>query len=109
MRMIRQIGNIFLAAMLFMATTGFTIHKHYCMGDLIETSVLHAPDFCCGEGSDCCKNESETFQLEEDFLDFVQVIDFQEVVIDLPEVQLLFEGQLDNLQKRYKFKSYTIN
>lgn len=81
--MFKQIGHIIIVAMLFIATTGFTMHQHYCMGNLVETTVFHEPVYCCEEGSDCCQNESETFQLKEDFVYTVQLNDFEDIEIDL--------------------------
>jgi len=95
MQMIKRISHIIVAALLLVASSGFTIHQHYCQGSLVETSVFHELDFCCGDGADCCHNESETFQLEEDFASFVQIIDFDEVLIELPVMEPLFNGHLE--------------
>ena len=93
--MIRRISHITIAALLIMSTTGLTIHQHFCMGNLVETSIFHEPEYCCGEGSDCCKNESATYKLKEDFVFFSQLIDFEDMVIILPEMQPLFTGRLE--------------
>ena len=92
--MIRRISHIAIAVLLLVSTTGFTVHQHYCMGSLVETSVFTVPEFCCGEGADCCSNESETYQIDEDFLDFVQIMDFSELVIELPVLDLLYTSNI---------------
>ena len=97
--MIKRISHIVVAALLLFATTGMTVHQHYCQGSLVETSIFHELDFCCGEGADCCNNESETFQLDEDFVYFVQLIDYNDVVIELPILEPLFTGHLEVQRK----------
>lgn len=65
------------------------------MGNLVETSILHEPEFCCGEGADCCNNVSTTYQLDEDFDFLFHFVDFQDVEIILPELKPLFTGHLE--------------
>lgn len=72
--------------MLLFVTSGMTVYQHYCKGNLIETNLFHPPDFCCGEGSDCCSNEQETFQLDTDYLDFASIIEFEMFEFDIPEL-----------------------
>jgi len=84
--MIRKVSHILLAAFLFLLTSGFTVHQHYCSGRLVETNLTHPPDFCCGEGSDCCSNEQETIQIDADYVDFVLHFEITEYVFDLPEL-----------------------
>ena len=51
-------------------TTGYTISKHYCGGDLIQTSIVAEAESCCGDKgtTDCCRNENEFYQMDEDFV-----------------------------------------
>ncbi len=88
--MIRRITHIALAALLFLMTTGFTVHQHFCWGNLIESNIFHAPESCCGDGCDCCSDDQESFQLKTDFVDFIQLIEFSDFVIDLPVLEPLF-------------------
>jgi len=94
-QMIKRISHIVIAAMLLLVSSGLTIHQHYCHGSLVETSIFHELDFCCGEGADCCNNESETFQLKEDYISFFQLIGFNNVVIELPVMEYSFTGCLE--------------
>jgi hypothetical protein len=97
---IKRFSHILLAFVLLASTTGFTVHQHYCMGHLVETSVIHVPDSCCGEESDCCSNTSETFLLDQDYVEFVQIFDFVEFTIGLPEQELFYLTQIpqENIQ-----------
>ena len=63
--MLRKTSHIILSTLLLFATVGIAISKHYCCGNLISTSIFGEAD-SCGDKDDCCKNESELFQLDED-------------------------------------------
>lgn len=65
--MLKKIAHIIFAALIFIGTVGMTISKHYCGTSLKSISVNISPDNCCDESSDCCRNESFTIQLEDDF------------------------------------------
>ncbi|MGE4586462.1 MAG: hypothetical protein AB7D05_03885 [Mangrovibacterium sp.] len=62
----KKASHIILSVLLLSVTTGLTIYKHYCSGKLISTSILKEAKSCC-DSDKCCKNEAETFQLDEDF------------------------------------------
>jgi hypothetical protein len=64
--MIKKASHIILTILLFFSTVGFAISKHYCAGELISMSLYTEADACC-DSNDCCKNETEVFQLDEDF------------------------------------------
>ena len=64
--MLRKTSHIILSALLLFATVGLAISKHYCGGNHISTSIFGEAESCCGD-SDCCQNESEYFQLDEDY------------------------------------------
>ena len=64
--MIKIASHIILSLLLLLSTTELAVSKHYCGGELISTSVFTEADSCCDSG-DCCKNETEVFQLDEDF------------------------------------------
>ena len=68
--MFRKTGNIALAILLLITTTGFSISKHYCGSHLVEVAINSEIEPCCGEmgNSNCCHNETEYFQLKEDFV-----------------------------------------
>lgn len=64
--MLRKAIHIILSSLLLFATFGFTISKHYCRGNHVSTSIFGKAKSCCDDG-DCCKNESELFQLDKDY------------------------------------------
>jgi hypothetical protein len=66
MKMLRKTSHIILSTLLLFATVGLAISKHYCGGNHVSTSIFGEADSCCDD-SDCCKNKSEFFQLDEDY------------------------------------------
>ena len=69
--MIRKTINIILSGLLIITTTGFSISKHYCHGNLISVAINKDAESCCGmdmEMPDHCQNEEEHIQLDEDFI-----------------------------------------
>lgn len=78
--MLKSAVHTILAAFLFLTTSGVTVYQHSCMGALVESNLLHAPESCCGEACDCCDDEAHSYQLDEDFLLFSS----SSVSIDLP-------------------------
>ena len=88
--------HILIAGLFLFTTTGFTITKHYCGGNLVDVAINATPEACCdvNEGG-CCTDESETFQLKENVtpvqsidLDQEFSFDIQILVNDLFEVNL---------------------
>ena len=88
--------HILIASLFLITTTGFTITKHYCGGNLVDVAINTAPESCCdtNEGG-CCTDESETFQLKENVtpvqsIDLDQEFSFeiQVLVNDLFEVNI---------------------
>ncbi|NQU53711.1 MAG: hypothetical protein HQ522_14365 [Bacteroidetes bacterium] len=65
-KMFKKASHIILSLLLLTTTIGVAISKHYCGGNLISTSFFTEAKSCC-DSDDCCKNESEVFQLDEDF------------------------------------------
>ena len=74
--MLNKIVHIIFAALIFLGTIGMTISKHYCGISLKSVSVTISPDNCCDESEDCCRNESLTIQLEDDFSIVSHTFDF---------------------------------
>ena len=102
--MVRKISHIILSLLLLLATTGITVHQHYCMGKVVKTGYLHEPSPCCGEENDCCSNESETFQLNEDYTASHNIPDFQDNYFEIPELRLLFSSRLTVSQSQGETK-----
>ncbi len=91
----KRLIHILVAGLLLFTTTGFTITKHYCGDNLVEVVVNVVPESCCDmNNGGCCKNESEFFQLSDDFagsqvlnVDFQFVFDFDLLVQESLEVK----------------------
>ena len=91
MKRLKVIGNIFVAIMLLIATTGMTMHKHYCLGQLKSIEINHKAESCADimgleDEADCsmhcCKEESSQLKIND--------IDYTQVVLDLsPSLFLL--------------------
>lgn len=106
--MLRKTSHIILSSLLLFATVGLTISKHYCGRNLISTSIFGEAESCC-DNSDCCKNETETFQLDEDYslvsvsevpqsaefeLLNLAILVYNFSVIETKEIQEFFESDL---------------
>ena len=67
--MLRKTVHIIITALLFTATTGFTVSKHYCGDTLVLFSLYTHSEACCEDISDeCCHDVSEHFQVEQEFV-----------------------------------------
>ena len=63
--------------MLLVATSGFSVTKHYCGNDLISVVLGTQAESCCDGPCDCCHDETQHFQVDDDF-----------VSADMPQVQV---------------------
>ena len=79
---LRKISCVLLAGLMLLATTGLSIHKHYCMGQLRSVAIhTHAPncfELAGQEGEsdmDCCENTSELYQVDDEQHSQVNKID----------------------------------
>ncbi|MEN8118635.1 MAG: hypothetical protein ABFS16_16750 [Bacteroidota bacterium] len=86
--MIKKASHIILSMLLLISTTGLAISKHYCGGELISTSLFVEGGSCC-DSDDCCKNETEIFQLDEDFSVSTSLAIPESVQIDLLAISLV--------------------
>lgn len=91
--MLKKIAHIIFAALIFIGTVGMTISKHYCGTSLKSISVNISPDNCCDESSDCCRNESLTIQLEDDFSIVSNTFDFNSITSILASSSELIQSE----------------
>lgn len=49
-----------IGALLF-STVGFSVSRHYCMGDLVDESFYHIPQECGLDNDDHCGGDDEHF------------------------------------------------
>lgn len=80
--MVKKIIHITLALTLLVVTMGFTVSKHYCGDNLVSISVNHEAKSCC-DMDGCCHNETNHYQLEEDFVYSLVTTDIQIQSIDV--------------------------
>ena len=68
--MLRKILHITISIILLTVTAGYSISKHYCHNRLVSISISQEAENCCDmEGTNnCCRNETKSFQLNEDFI-----------------------------------------
>ena len=64
--MLQKISHIILASLLMISTVGMAVNKHYCGGEIVSVSLYDNGDSCC-DMDDCCKNETQVFQVKEEF------------------------------------------
>lgn len=69
-KILKNISVCFLSLLVLMASTSFTIDKHYCGETLVDVSYFGAADNCGMEDiksskkkKKCCKNETEVIKL----------------------------------------------
>jgi len=117
-----NISNFLLAVVLLVATTGFTVHKHYCMGQLKDIAVNHAANPCMADGEPiqmpCCEDTSELLLLDEvtptsfDFYiqpHYFEIASIYYLVFDLSTVETKVESihfnQVQPLPPHYDLQS----
>lgn len=75
MKFFSRIFSLFLAVAFLMATTGFSVYKHYCGDYLVDTSLYSSNQICTPDHSekectiqkkDCCTDEFHFVQLDVD-------------------------------------------
>ncbi len=55
--------NIIIVGLFLLSTTGFTVTKHYCGGNLVDIAINSTPESCCGDnGGGCCSDEQSVYQ-----------------------------------------------
>ena len=81
--MIKKISHISFALLLIVATTGMTISEHFCGSDLISIELNSTPESCCDDNSDCCHNESFTFEIEDEFSISSYTFEFAQYAVEL--------------------------
>ena len=103
----------FLTAVLLMATSGFTLHKHYSGNSLYDIGLLNEAETCCTTGvddarCDCCHDVKEFHKLDVDVVvpaDIemqVQQIDLLDV--SLPQNSRLFTSEVESFVNLIQLK-----
>lgn len=66
--MFRSLIHISLSLLLMIPVTGFAVSKHYCGTELVSVKINQEAKSCCDMTGGCCHNETEFYQLDNDFL-----------------------------------------
>ena len=65
--MLKKAAHILIVFVLLLGTTGLTITRHYCSGNLTHTYVFSTPHNCCGENCPRCHNEKIILKITDNF------------------------------------------
>lgn len=110
----RKACAFILAVFYLFFAVGPTLHQHYCMGELVGTSLFDLRDDACGkcgmekhteESKDCCKDLSITIKTDDPHTFSQTVYDFNSFEFLLPAIQLvssnasITETQTENLYR----------
>jgi hypothetical protein len=93
--MLKRFAHIILVVFMLISTVGFSITRHFCGGELVDVRLAKDIDPCCDMPDNCCHNESESFQLDEDYKTPILVdhVDhFAFVVFEIPSFILDFSN-----------------
>ena len=98
--MIRKTAHIALSLLLLISTAGISMTRHYCSDILISVSVYSEAEPCCDGENGCCNNETEIYQIQDDFAageyqNIEQIRDFS-ILYTLSLVQFYFEPVSDS-------------
>ncbi|MDY6800214.1 MAG: hypothetical protein SVU94_03210 [Bacteroidota bacterium] len=65
--MFKFFKHIFICILLIQSVTGYFVSRHYCGTELISVAINQEASACCDENDNCCQNETDYFQLEDEF------------------------------------------
>lgn len=92
-----------LTAVLMMATSGFTLHKHYSGNSMYDFAVLGEAETCCAlddDRCDCCHDVKEFHKLDVDVVvpadQKLQVQQIDLLDISLPQNSRLFATEVQS-------------
>lgn len=63
--MLQKMGNIIIALLILLSSTGLVISQHFCNNQLVETAINSEAESCCDDGN-CCTTNTVLIQLDED-------------------------------------------
>ena len=83
--------SILITGLFLFTTTGFTITKHYCGGNLVEVKINSTPKSCCNDnGGGCCSNIKSIHQFNSIFIIPANELieQFQIAFLHIPPVEI---------------------
>ena len=69
--MFRKIYHITLMLILLVATSGVSISKHYCHGELVSSNIFGKAHSCCDTGCKACDDKVTVQKVNDDFVNSV--------------------------------------
>ena len=123
MKLFRQITSLFLALWVVTVSSGFTIHKHFCEGELKRIAILSEASPCehaqpkVVEASscpmckmkqqetpknDCCENEQSRIELEDTLTPAKVFMDFDKHFQFVALVHFIFSELYSDFPAYYK-------
>lgn len=63
----RKVVHILLSVFLLVATTGMSMHEHFCKGNLVSISVLEEQKSCCEDNCPDCTHEVVQVKVENEY------------------------------------------
>ncbi|MFO7828234.1 MAG: hypothetical protein R6V23_06420 [Bacteroidales bacterium] len=98
--MFRSLVHITISLLLLTSITGFSISKHYCGDQFVSVKINQEAKSCCDMTGGCCHNETEFYQIDNDFLTA-----YNHSFQSLNEIDLLFPGSLTISSKNHTEKN----
>ena len=93
----KKASALLLAVFYLSFSIGASLHRHYCMGELVGTSLFSLQDDECGKcgmkkhtdaSKDCCKDITVVIKNAESHTSSQVVYDFSSLTFDLPNAAL---------------------
>lgn len=91
---VKKLASFILALLYFSSVVGTTIHQHYCMGELVGSSLFNTRNDACGkcgmqkhteENKGCCKDVSIVIKSGDSHTFSLPVYDFNSFLTVIPE------------------------
>jgi hypothetical protein len=107
---VKRIYSVILALIYLIATTGATIHQHYCMGELVGFSLFDLTDQKCGKcgmekhteaSKDCCQDVAIVVKAGDSHTYSSTFYDLSTFSVDLP-AQFEFISGIPVLPETFK-------
>lgn len=112
--MFKKSIHIFISILLLLVTTGISISAHYCGDRLRSVSLMTTTAGCCDDAS-CCHNETQFYQLDDDFtflnteikfLSDHQVINYPRLDKAIPVAERSIFPDYNNIPLHPRIRSY---
>ncbi len=117
--MLKRIVSSLLILIVLIGTVGFSYDAHFCGGDLVDDQFAFlTEDLSCGMPTDamlsdhdvniyelCCSSEHETFQIDDDFVDYKSSQLIINTDFSFPQIEIEFISIVK--ESKYEFFGYS--